>query len=68
MKYILNRQTLSKLFTTFIRQLLEYACELWDGWTNIDTEKFEKLQLKATRIVSGLPCYASRQSLYFETG
>jgi len=61
MKSILNRQTLSKLFTIFIRSLLEYACELWDGCTNTDSEKLDKLQLEAAGIVSGLPCYASRQ-------
>ena len=28
----------------------------------------EKIQLIATRIVSGLPIFASKESLYFETG
>ena len=68
MKFILDRQTLSKLYCVFIRPLLEYACELWDGCSRFDTDKLEKLQLEAARIVTGLPCYASRQSLYFETG
>jgi len=53
-KYILNRQTLSKLFTLFISPLLEYACELWDGCTNLDSEKLTILQLEAARIVSRL--------------
>jgi hypothetical protein len=32
------------------------------------TDKLEKLQLEAARIVTGLPAYASRDSLYLETG
>jgi len=35
MKYILNRQNLSKIFAMFIRPLLE----LWDGCTKKDSEK-----------------------------
>ena len=32
------------------------------------TDKLEKLQLEVARIVTGLPAYASRDSLYLETG
>lgn len=31
-------------------------------------DKLEKIQLIAARIVTGLPIFASRESLYFETG
>ena len=41
---------------------------MWDGTTYNNSEKLEKLQLEAARIVTGLPCFASRDSLYFETG
>jgi hypothetical protein len=34
----------------------------------MSTDKLEKLQLEAARIVTGLPAYASRDSLYLETG
>ena len=33
-----------------------------------DCERQEKLELTAARIVSGLPIFASKESLYFETG
>jgi hypothetical protein len=31
------------------------------------TDKLEKLQLEVARIATGLPAYASRDSLYLET-
>jgi len=46
----------------------EYACEVWDGCTLYDADLLEKMQLEAARIVTGLPSYVSRESLYLETG
>lgn len=68
LKYILKRDSLSKIYLTFIRPIMEYSCELWNGCGNELSEKLEKIQLEAARIVTGLPCYASRESLYLETG
>jgi hypothetical protein len=48
--------------------MLEYACELWDGCSQQDSDNLEKLQLEAGRIVTGLPLFASRQSIHSETG
>ena len=47
---------------------MEYACELWDGCSQNDSDNLEKLQLEAGRIVTGLPLFASRESIYYETG
>jgi len=44
-----------------------YACEVWDGCTLENKDNLEKLQLEAARIITGLPSFTSRQSLYFET-
>ena len=68
LKYVLSRLTLSKIYNTFILPRLEYACEVWDGLSTYDCNKLEKVQLEAARIVTGLPLYASRESLYAETG
>ena len=68
LKYKLNRTTLSTLYIVFIRPVLEYADVVWDGCNEENSEKLEKLQLDAAKIVTGLPCYASRESLYQETG
>ena len=67
-KIKLNRENLEKIYFTYIRPLLEYACELWDGCTILDLNKIEQIQHEAARIVTGLPKFASIESLYFETG
>ena len=68
LKYVLNRNFLSRIYLTFIRPIMEYACELWDGCSQNDSDNLEKLQLEAGRIVTGLPLFASRESIYYETG
>ena len=68
LKYTLSRSALNKIYNTFILPLLEYACEVWDGCSKGDEEKLEKVHLEAARVVTGLPIFASRDSLYFETG
>ena len=65
LKFILSRQNLNKIYLAYILPLLEYACELWDGCSIINTDKLEKLQLEAARIITGLPRYASKESLFF---
>ena len=68
LKYKVNRSTLSRMYITFIRPLLEYASNVWHGCSSADTDRIEKLQLEAARIVTGLTVLASKESLYFETG
>ena len=68
LKFTLCRNKLSKMYVTFVRPLLEYASVVWDGCSILDTDKLEKVQLNAVRIVTGLPILASKESLYFETG
>ena len=68
LKYNLNRKTLSQLYITYIRPLLEYASDVWNGCNVADTEKLEKVQLEAARTVTGLTVLSSKESLYFETG
>ena len=68
LKFQLPKHTLSKLYCTYIRPLLEYASEVWDGCNLSDTNRLEQVQLNATRIVIGLPVFSSLRSLYLETG
>jgi hypothetical protein len=56
------------MYLIFIRPLLEYAGEVWDNCTLADSERLEKIQLEAARIVTGLTSYASILSIYKETG
>ena len=64
LKYILPKETLNKLYCTYIRPLLEYASEVWDGCTITDSNRSEQVQLTAARIVTGLPTFSSLCSLY----
>lgn len=61
---------LSQMHVYFIRPQLEYAAELWAGCTKMATEKLERVQLHAARIVRGLTSIiiASRKLIYFEAG
>lgn len=68
LKYLLIKDSLTKIYTTFILPILEYASEVWDGCTNTDFLTLEKVQLEAVRIITGLPVFASKDALYFETG
>ena len=68
MKYLLSRSALNRIYCTFILPLLEYACEVLGRCSKFDEDKLEKVQLEAARIVTGMPLFASRESLYFETG
>lgn len=67
-KYTFSKQTLNTLYCTYIRPLFEYASEVWDGCTQSDANRLEQAQLNAARIVTGLPVFASLNSLYHETG
>ena len=42
LKFTLSKKSLSNIYITFIRPLLEYACELWDGCFEYDSEKNRK--------------------------
>ena len=57
LKFTLCRNKLSKMYVTFVRPLLEYASVVWDGCSILDTDKLEKVQLYAARIVAGLPFF-----------
>ena len=67
-KYQFSKQSLNILYCTYIRSLLEYASEVWDGCSETDSNRLEQVQLNAARIVTGLPIFASLNSVYHETG
>ena len=70
LRNIVSRKTCSVNFIapTYIRPLLEYASEVWNGCTQIDVNRLEQIQLTAAQIVTGLPVFSSLNSLYLETG
>jgi hypothetical protein len=42
---------------------LEYASEVWDNCGQTNSDRLEKVQLEAARIVTGLPSFASTHSI-----
>jgi hypothetical protein len=60
LKFTLSKQALSNIYLTFIRPVLEYACEVWDGCDERDIEKFEKIQLETARIATDLTTFLVR--------
>ena len=69
-KYIhsLDRNSLQKLYFSFIRPVLEYADIIWDNIPEYLSLKIENIQLEAARIVTGGNRLASKTLLYKETG
>jgi hypothetical protein len=47
---------------------LEYSSEVWDNCGQVNSDRLENLQLEAARIVTGLTCYTSLDSIYREAG
>jgi hypothetical protein len=62
-----SRNFLENIYMTFISSLLKCSCDVWDSCTVADADKFERLQLEAVRIVTGLTADATLTSLYAET-
>ena len=68
MKYNLSRRALNQIYLSYVRPILEYSCIVWDGCTEQCSEKLEKLQNEAARIVTGLTKSVSLAKLYQECG
>jgi hypothetical protein len=51
-----------------VRSKLEYADIVWDGLSLISSDKLEKVQINAIRMVTGLAVSAHLHDLYLETG
>ena len=68
LKVKLKRNYLEKMYLTFIRPILEYASEVWFNCGQFNSNRLEKVQIEAARIVCGFHSYASIASIYKETG
>jgi hypothetical protein len=47
LKFTLSKQALSNIYLTFIRPVLEYAYEVWNGCYGRDIEKLEKNTIRS---------------------
>jgi hypothetical protein len=52
------------VYITFIRPILEYGSEVWDNCGAVNSDRLEKVQTEAARIVTGLTSYASLDSMF----
>ena len=68
LKFVLDRQSLQKIYFTFILPILEYADVVWDNCTEQQSLSLEKIQLEAGRIVSGTTKLVGTDKLYAELG
>ena len=68
LKFQLDRKSFQTTYYSFIRPLLEYADVVWNNCTQCESNKLDKIQNEAARIVSGATKLASIDSLYTETG
>ena len=67
-KFNLDRRSLCKLYTTFVRPTLEYCDIILDSCTLDNKRSFENIQLDAARIFTGATKLCSIQKLYDDTG
>ena len=68
LKFKLSRKTLSKLYLSMIRPILEYGCVLFDNCTQELSDLLEGLQYEAARICTGAIKFTSRDRLLAEIG
>ena len=68
LKHTLDRETLIKIYFAFIRPVLEYWDVVWCNCTKDNSELLEKVQIEATRIITGLRVNSSKSNLYKELG
>ena len=68
LKFMLDRDSLNKIYISFVRPTLEYANIVWDNCTQYETNAIERIQIEAARIVTGATRLVSLDILSKETG
>ena len=66
LKYDMDRKSLIRFFTSYIRPILEYGSIIWDNCTAQESDLLESIQLDAARIITGLRRGTSHAVLYYE--
>ena len=68
LKYDLDRKSLTRFYTSYIRPVLEYSNIVWDNCNAYEADLLESIQLDAARIITGLRRGTSHAILYHELG
>ena len=66
LKYDLDRKSLLRFYTSYIRPTLEYSNIVWDNCNAYEADLLESIQLDAARIITGLRRGTSHAVLYRE--
>ena len=67
LKYKLDRNSLERMYFSFIRPVLEYGGTIWDNCTKTDKSRIESIQIEAMRIVTGTTKLCSIAKLHNDT-
>ena len=66
-KYSLNRNELNQMYKSYMLHFVECASVVWwDGCSEQDSVKLQKVQNEAARLVTGLTRSVSLENLYKE--
>ena len=68
LKFMLDRDSLNKIYISFVRPTLEYANIVWDNCTQYEANAIEKIQTEAATIVTWATRLVSLDMLSKETG
>ena len=68
LKFDLDRLTLQIMYFSFIRPILEYGDIIFDNCPSYYSEKLEKINIEAARVVTGATKLVSINTLYNECG
>ena len=68
LKYDIDRNSLIRFFTSYIRPILEYGNVVWDNLNKQEADLLESIRLDAARIITGLRRGTSHAILYKELG
>ena len=68
LKFTFTRTALNQIFLSYILQVLEYSCVVWDGCSIQDINSWQKIQNEAARIVTCLTRSVSIDYRYRECG
>lgn len=66
-KFKFDRNTLERMYITYVRPILEYSSVVWDNCSNEDKQLLESVQIEAMRIVTGATKLCSIAKLYNDT-
>ena len=68
LKFMLDRDSLTKIYISFVRPTTEYANIVWDNCTQYETNATERIQIEAARTATGATRLVSLDILSKETG